>query len=118
VTERHFSQRYDAAPLKLELYQRSWLGQWQAPHHAMALEITLGGVSILSPLKLRIGQHLLISLGNRHHSLQQVTAEVIQKSPQGRDFLYGLKFDFSRQSDNSRQSAETLLKLILNNLTH
>ncbi|WP_369856772.1 hypothetical protein [Candidatus Thalassolituus haligoni] len=111
--DRRFSQRHDAAPLKVELCQRNWLGQWQPPHHAIALEITLDGLSILSPLKIRRGQRLLIAIGNRHHSLQQLTAAVVQQTPQGRDFIYKLHFELDSLSDSSRQSAEAVLQRLL-----
>lgn len=118
ATERRRHQRRDANGLGIEIRRRNWLGRWQKPHHAIGLNLSPSGLAILSPVKLRVGQTLLLSIGNRHQRLQALPAVVIHVEPRDGDFIYGLKIHLDDLGQNARQSYDTVLQLIQDSVAH
>ncbi|WP_221796910.1 PilZ domain-containing protein [Oceanobacter mangrovi] len=116
--ERRFAPRYDAAPLQVELQCRRLLGGWQAPHRAIGIDIARGGLAILSPLKLKSGSRVRLSLGNRHLRLHQVPARILRQTSRGSDFIYGISFELDDLPASARQSADEILAQLLQPLTH
>ena len=110
TNERRFRQRYDAAPLKLEFRRIGWFGRPKKAHPAIARDFALGGLSMLTPHKLKPGQRILLSLESSDHRLQAVPAEIIRAEAQGNEFLYALKFSLGNLPDSACRSAYNVLQ--------
>ncbi len=110
ANERRFRQRYDAAPLKLEFCPLSWLGRPKKSHPAIARDFAIGGISMLSPTRLKPGQRILLSLESSDHRLQSVPALVIRAEAQGDEFLCALKFSLGDLPDSVSRSAYNVLQ--------
>jgi len=108
--ERRFRQRYDAAALKLEIRAINLLGQPGKRHRAIVRNFSLGGVSILSPLKMREGKKLLLSITSDDHSLQAIPASVIRAEAKDGDYLYAIKFSMGQIPEAASRGAYTVLQ--------
>ena len=116
--ERRFSQRYDAAPLKVEVRIKKLFWGWHPPHQAIGVDIAHGGIAILSPLKIRTGKRLLLSLGNQTHRLNSVPAVILRQTARDGDFVYGVRFELDPLGPKARASAEVVLQRLLDTLQH
>jgi len=116
--ERRFSERYNAAPLQVELQLKKLFGGWQSPHRAIAVDIAKGGIAILSPLKFRAGSTVQLAIGNDHHALRGVPASIVRQSSRDGDFVYGLHFRLDALEAEARNSAEIILSRMLATLEH
>ena len=114
--ERRFRKRYDAAPLKLEISKLNLFGRAGKRHQAIARDFSLGGVSIVSPIKMKAGKDLLISLTSDDHSLQSVPATVIRAEQQDGDFVYAIKFSMGKIPEAASRGAYTILQRLEINL--
>lgn len=108
--ERRFRQRYDASPLKLEIRQLNWFGQPKKAHHAIGRDFALGGIAIITPLKLKPGQRLLLTLENVHHRLQAIPATVVRCEPVEADYLCALKFSLGQLPEPASRGVYTILQ--------
>lgn len=114
--ERRFRKRYDAAPLKLEIRTLNVFGRAGKKHPAIARDFSVGGVSIISNIKLKPGKNLLISLTSDDHSLQSVPATVIRAEQHEGDYIYAVRFSMGQIPEAASRGAYTVLKRLEINL--
>jgi len=114
--ERRFRQRYDASPLKLEIRQLNWFGRPKKAHQAIGRDFALGGIAIVTPLKLKPGQRLLLTLENLHHRLQSIPATVIRCEAVEGDYLCAVKFALGQLPEPASRGAYTILQHLENTL--
>lgn len=114
--ERRFSDRYQGASLKLELSPRYWFGIKKVKHPALVTNFALGGAAITTPLKLKIGQRIQISILSEHHNIKQLPAEVVRFDGKEVDYHYGVRFSFSKVPETASNNALFVLKQIENTL--
>ena len=110
--ERRFSERYAGAELKMEIRTLGLFGRPKEMHPALVSNFAVGGAAIMTPLKLKIGQKLKITLLSEFHNLKSVPAEVIRCDGKQVDFRYGLKFNLSDLPETSLNSATFVLQQI------
>ncbi|MDK2777932.1 MAG: PilZ domain-containing protein [Pseudomonadota bacterium] len=108
--ERRFRERYNASPLKLEIRKLGWFGQPKKMHQAIARDFAIGGVAIVTPLKLKPGQKLLVSIENNDHRLQAIPAVVMRSEPLEGDYLCALKFSMGQLPETASRGAYTVLQ--------
>lgn len=109
-TERRFRQRYAAAPLKLEVRQLNMLGRAGRRHLAIARNFSLGGVSMISPIKIKPGKPILISLTSDSHSLQRIPATVVRAERKNGEFIYAVKFSMGSIPEAASRGAYSVLQ--------
>ena len=114
--ERRFRQRYDASPLKLEIRQLGWFGRPKKAHHAIGRDFALGGIAIITPLKLKPGKRLLLTLENKDHRLQAVPATVVRTEATQGDYLCALKFAIGELPESASRGVYTILQRLENTL--
>lgn len=110
TSERRFRQRYDASPLKLELRQLNFFGRAGKRHQAIARDFSLGGVSVISPLRMKPGKRLLVAITSDDHRIQAIPAEVLRAEPCEGDYLYALKFSMGQVPEAASRGAYTVLQ--------
>ena len=110
--ERRFSDRYAGADLKMEIRPLGLFGRAKEMHPALVSNFAVGGVAIMTPLKLKVGQKLRITLLSEYHNLKSVPAEVIRYDGKQVDFRYGLKFNLSQLPQTSTDNVLFILKQI------
>jgi len=110
ASERRFRQRYDASPLKLEVRKIGLFGRAGKRHQAIARDFSIGGVSIVSPIKMKPGKRLLVSITSDDHSLQAIPATVLRAEPNDGDYLYALKFAMGQIPEAASRGAYTVLQ--------
>ncbi|MAY15907.1 MAG: hypothetical protein CMI06_11285 [Oceanospirillaceae bacterium] len=110
ANERRFRQRYDASPLKLEIRMLNLFGRPKKAHMAIARDFAIGGIAIISPLKMKVGKRLLISIESRDHRLQAIPAVIIRAEASGGDYLYALKFAMGQLPEVASRGAYTVLQ--------
>lgn len=108
--DQRFRQRYNASPLTLEIRPVNWFGVGGKIHKAVGRNFSIGGISIISPLKLKVGKRLLASLSTANHSLHSVPVTVLRIEEQKDDYIYALKFNMGELSDIASHSAYSVLK--------
>lgn len=110
--ERRFNQRYDAAALKVEIAPIKWFGLTAKKHSAFAQNFSLGGVLVVSPVKLKAEQKVSVSLGCDNHRLQAIPMLVSRCLEQGNDYLLTLQFNLGDLPNAARTAAFSVLKSI------
>jgi len=110
--ERRFSDRYQGASLKFELSPRYWFGLKKQKHPALVTNFAVGGAAISTPLKLKIGQRIQVSILSEFHNIKQVPAEVVRFDGKEVDYHYGVRFSFSRVPETASSNALFVLKQI------
>ncbi|MCY0963766.1 PilZ domain-containing protein [Parathalassolituus penaei] len=116
--ERRQSRRTSANGLEIDLCTRNWLGRWMPPHRVIGADLSHHGLAVITPLKLKEGQLLRLTIGNRQHRLLDLPARVIRAEARGADFLYGIRFELDDLSQAARRSYDTLLKLLQDSVSH
>ena len=114
----HSSGSSSANGLEIEISTRNWLRRWMPAHQVIGIELGMDEISVLTPLKLKIGQPLRLAIGNRHQRLLDLPAEVIRAEPRGADFLYGIRIRLDDLSQAARRSYDTVLKLLQDSVSH
>ncbi len=114
--ERRFSDRYQGANLKLELSPWRWLSFKREKHPALVTNFAVGGAAISTPLKLKIGQKVIVTILSEHHNIKQLPAEVVRFDGKEVDYHYGLNFRFSQIPETASNNALFVLKQIENTL--
>lgn len=109
-SERRFRQRYDAAPLKLELRLINLLGRPGKRHQAVARNFSTGGVSIETQIKMKPGKRVLLSITSDDHSLQAVPAMVLRADSKNELYCYALQFNMEQVSEAASRGADTVLQ--------
>ena len=64
----------------------------------------------MTPLRLKVGQKLQITILSEHHNLKAVPAEVVRYDGKQVDFRYGLKFNLSNLPQTANQNVLFILK--------
>lgn len=110
--ERRFNDRYLGASLKFELQLRYWFGIKKEKHPALVTNFAAGGAAITTPLKLKIGQQVQISILSEFHNIRQLPAEVIRFDGKQVDYRYGVRFNFSKLPKTANNNTLFILKQI------
>ncbi len=112
--DRRFSDRYEGASLKLELRPRFWFGLKKEKSPALVTNFAVGGIAIITPLKLKLGQVIHVTLLSEFHNIRQLPAEVVRID--GKDmeyrYRYGLRFNFNQLPETASNNTLFLLKQI------
>lgn len=108
--ERRFRQRLEAAELKLEIRPVNWLNAPGKSYQAIAKDFAIGGMAIISPLKLKPGKRLLINISNADHRLCALPTTITRVEQQDGDFIYGLKFALGQFPELASRGAYTILQ--------
>lgn len=112
--DRRFSDRYEGASLKLELRPRFWFGLKKEKSPALVTNFAVGGIAIITPLKLKLGQVIHVTLLSEFHNIRQLPAEVVRLD--GKDmeyrYRYGLRFSFKQLPETASNNTLFLLKQI------
>lgn len=113
TNERRFRQRYTAASLNVEISPLNWLGR---PKKTFAVNSTrnfaIGGLSVVSPQKLKPGQRLMLTIESHHHRLQAVPAIVLRAEQVNHEYHCALKFTLGELSDKASKAAYAVLQLL------
>ena len=112
VNDRRFSDRYEGASLKLELRPRFWFGLKKEKSPALVTNFAVGGIAIITPLKLKLGQIIHVTLLSEFHNIRQLPAEVVRID--GKDmeyrYRYGLRFNFNQLPETASNNTLFFLK--------
>jgi len=112
--DRRFSDRYEGASLKLELRPRFWFGLKKEKSPALVTNFAVGGIAIITPLKLKLGQVIHVTLLSEFHNIRQLPAEVVRID--GKDmeyrYRYGLRFNINQLHETASNNTLFLLKQI------
>lgn len=112
--DRRFSDRYEGASLKLELRPRFWFGLKKEKSPALVTNFAVGGIAIITPLKLKLGQVIHVTLLSEFHNIRQLPAEVVRID--GKDmeyrYRYGLRFNINQLPETASNNTLFLLKQI------
>ena len=115
-SERRFRQRYDAAPLKIDLRVINVFGRAGKRHEAIARDFSTGGVSIITPLKMKPGKRLIVSLTSDDHSLQAIPAEILRTEKNHDHYIYALRFTMEQMPEAACRGADTVLQRLASTL--
>jgi hypothetical protein len=115
--ERKFSERYLGASLKLELQPRYWFGFKKEKHLALVTNIAAGGAAITTPLKLKIGQRIQVTILSEFHNIRQLPAEIVRYNGKQVDYKYGIRFNFEELPEIASNNTRFVLKQIERALT-
>jgi len=112
--DRRFNERYEGANLKLELRPRYWFGLKKGKSPALVTNFAVGGIAIITPLKLKVGQVIHVTLLSEFHNLRQLPAEVVRFDGKGTDYRYqyGLRFNFNKLPKTASSNTTFLLEQI------
>jgi hypothetical protein len=110
TSERRFQQRYGAAPLKLTLRRRYWLGLQGPEHVAIGRDFSRSGIAVFSKQRWRPGSLIVINLESSDHRLAAVPAELLRCEASGSEYVCALRFRLDHLSDNARQAVDTVLQ--------
>lgn len=110
VKDRRFSDRYNGSRLKLEISRLNWFGRPKDKHPALISNFAIGGVAIITPLKLKVGQQLQLTLKGEFHNLTQVPAEVVRFDGKDSIYQYGIKFSLGHMPQTASQNVLFILK--------
>jgi len=116
IKERRYSNRFQGASLKLELSPYRWLGFKREKYPALVTNFAVGGAAISTPLKLKIGQKVIVTILSEHHNIKQLPAEVVRFDGKEVDYHYGLHFRFNQIPETASNNALFVLKQIENAL--
>ncbi len=116
IKERRFSERFQGASLKVELSPRHWLGLKNEKYPAIITNFAIGGAAITTQLKLKVGQHIKISILSEFHNIKQLPAEVVRFDGKEVDYHYGVRFNFKKVAETASKNALIVLQQIEKNL--
>ena len=108
--ERRFHERYEGADLKMEICPLGWFGREKDKHPALVNNFALGGVGIVCPMKLKIGQKVVVTLLSEYHNLKSIPAEVVRFDGKHLDYRYGLKFNLSMLPEAANENVHFILE--------
>jgi hypothetical protein len=110
--ERRFNDRYLGASLKLELQPRYWFGLKKEKHPALVTNFATGGAAITTPLKLKIGQQIQVTILSEFHNIRQLQAEIVRYDGKQVDYQYGVRFNFDKLPEIASNNTQFVLKQI------
>jgi hypothetical protein len=114
ANDRRFNERYEGASLKLELRPRYWFGLNKEKSPALVTNFAVGGIAIITPLKLKVGQVIHITLLSEFHNIRQLPAEVVRLDGKDLDYnyRYGLHFNLKKLPETANNNTLFLLQQI------
>jgi hypothetical protein len=120
VKDRRFNDRYEGASLKLELRPRYWFGLKKEKSPALVTNFAVGGIAIITPLKLKLGQVIHVTLLSEYHNIRQLPAEVVRIDGKNMEYRhqYGLRFNINRLPEIACNNTLFLLKQIELTISH
>lgn len=111
--ERRFSDRYQGASLKLELQPRYWFGLKKQKHPALVTNFAVGGAGIMTPVKLKIGQRIQVTILSEFHNVRQLPAEIVRYDGKKEiDYSYGIRFSLGKLPEVASNNTLFILKQI------
>jgi hypothetical protein len=110
--ERRFSDRYQGARLKFELQPRYWFGLKKEKQPALVTNFAVGGAAITTPIKLKIGQRIQVTILSEFHNIRQLPAEIVRYDGKEVDYHYGVRFSFSKLPEIASNNTLFILKQI------
>lgn len=110
--ERRFSNRYQGANLKFELRPRFWFGLKKEKHPALVTNFAAGGAAITTPLKLKIGQRIQVTILSEFHNVRQLPAEIVRYDGKEVDYHYGVRFSLGKLPEVASNNTLFILKQI------
>lgn len=116
--ERRFNERYLGASLKLELQPRYWFGLKKEKHPALVTNFASGGVAITTPVRLKIGQRIQVTILSEFHNIRYLPAEIVRYDGKQVDYRYGVRFNFDKLPEVASDNAIFILKQIELALCH
>lgn len=106
----------NAMPLEIEFQIRKRFGGWQDAHHAIGVTIETNQLSILTSIKVKTGQQLLLRIGHNGLALLAVPATINAVEQRGADFVYHIQFDMSKTEKDSLTTANRILRILRSEL--
>lgn len=114
-TELRSRKRFDAHTLNAQLSKVGLFGKIKNPHKVDILNLSLSGIAICTPLKLKFNRPFLLNLECSDHRLTALPVVVIRRDDAqstNDSNVYALKFTLGTLPENARSLAYTLLQLI------
>jgi hypothetical protein len=110
--ERRFGDRYLGAGLKFELQSRYWFGLKKGTQPALVTNFSTGGAAIATPLKLKIGQRIQVTILSEYHNIRQLPAEIVRYNGKGADYHYIIRFNFGKLPEVASNNTVLILRQI------
>ncbi len=110
--ERRFSDRHQGADLKFELQTQYWFGLKKEKHPALVTNFAAGGAAITTPLKLKIGQRIQVTILSEFHNIRQLPAEIVRYDGKEVDYHYGVRFSLGKLQKVASNNTLFILKQI------
>jgi hypothetical protein len=110
--ERRFSDRYLGASLKFELQPSYWFGLKKEKQPALVTNFATGGAAITTPLRLKIGQRIQVTILSEFHNIRQLPAEVVRFDGKQVDYRYGVRFNLSKLPEVANNNTLFILQQI------
>jgi hypothetical protein len=110
--ERRFSDRYQGARLKFELQPSYWFGLKKEKQPALVTNFAVGGAAITTPIKLKIGQRIQVTILSEFHNIRQLPAEIVRYDGKEVDYHYGVRFSFGKLPEVASNNTLFILKQI------
>lgn len=114
-SDRRLRSRHDALGLNAHITKLGLFGKTKSSHPVDILNLSLSGVAISTPLKLKLNRPLLLDLEYIDHRLTAIPVVVTRKDDDQStpdNNVYGLKYTLGTLPENARSLAYSLLKLI------
>ena len=102
----------NAMPLEITFRARKRFGGWQDAHQAIGVHMGQYQLSMLTSIRLRSGQRVLLRIGHEELALRDVLATIDQVEQRGADFIYHLNFDLSQLDQASQAGADMILDIL------
>lgn len=110
--ERRFGDRYQGASLKLELHPKYWFGLKKEKHPALITNFAVGGAAITTPVRLKIGQRIEVTILSEFHKIRQLPAEIVRYDGKEVDYRYGVRFSLEKLPKLASSNTAFLLEQI------
>jgi hypothetical protein len=110
--ERRFGDRYLGAGLKFELQSRYWFGLKKEKKTALVTDFSTGGAAITTPLKLKIGQRVQVTILSEYHKIRQLPAEIVRYNGKNAGYHYSIRFNFSKLPEVASNNTVLILRQI------
>lgn len=98
--------------MKFELQPRYWFGLKKEKQPALVTNFAVGGAAITTPIKLKIGQRIQVTILSEFHNIRQLPAEIVRYDGKEVDYHYGVRFSFSKLPEIASNNTLFILKQI------
>lgn len=110
----HQASESDIKPIRLELSLKYWYGVKKSSYPATLTRFLFEGVIITTQLKLKVGQHVHLTILSEQHTIKELPAEVIHIEEDQANYRYGLRFNYAKFSEVARKNIQFILQKIEN----